>query len=608
MSLLNTKQGLATLLGCLAFSMALVGQDLQIHVINVGWGMSVLVEGPTGKSFLLDGGDVGKGTSKVVPYLQAKSISKTLDAIVLSHNHADHAGGLAEINSAGFKGTKNYYNGSVGGSSTALNWVSSVGATAMVPGTVLDLGGGATATCVVANGTVIGQTTQPTQADENDNSIALVIRYGGFSYLWEGDLGGAKDSLDTCSTRTSSQVDMEVPMINAISYGAPHALLPAAGADVIQVGHHGSESSSHPVYVKKTAPQVAIISVGQGQSGTWALPYTQTVDGVLLSGVSGCAGVAAPLLLQTEDGDQNYNNQRSTSGYAVGNVVVRTDGAHFWVSCNSDNADVPYIAADNLATERQGAGIPLGTEREFTCKGSSSNTVVATITSPTSSNATAGTAIAFAGSATDSSNTATLTYAWDFADGSKATGASASHTFAATGTYPVTFTATDNTGAFNAATKTMTVNSGGSTLTETFELGSKTGYAAGNVTETSGVWTLTNALIGTSSSDAKDGAKSVRVENGGIVAMNFDFPTGAKTVTLKAASYGSDASSTWGLFLSTNGGSTWTQVGSSVTTSSKTLATSTFTVNVTGAVRFEVKKLDTASTRVNIDDFQINGY
>ena len=606
MSLPRTKQGLVTLLGCLTCSLVLLGGDLQIHVINVGWGLSVLVQGPTGKVFLLDGGDTGKGTAKVVPYFKAKAIPTTLDAIVLSHNHADHAGGLAEVKAAGYTATKNYYNGSVGGSSVALNWVSSVGATAMTPGTVLDLGGGATATCVVANGTVIGQTTQPSQADENDNSIALVIRYGGFSYLWEGDLGGAKDALDTCSTRSSSQADLEVPMINAISYGAPHALLSAKGVDVIQVGHHGSESSSHPVYVKKTAPTVAIISVGQGESGTWALPYTQTVDGVLLSGVSGCAGVAAPLLLQTEDGDQNYNNQRSTSGYAVGNVLVRTDGAQFWVSCNSDNGDTPFIASGDLTSERMAAGIPLGTERAFSCKGA--NVVTASITAPASGNATAGTAVAFAGSATDSSSTATLTYAWDFNDGTHATGATASHTYASAGTYIVSFTATDNTGAFNTVTKTMTVASGGSTLTETFELGSKTGYAAGTVTETSGVWSLTNALIGTSASDAKDGSKSVRVENGGIVAMNFDFPTGAKTVTVKAAAYGTDAGSTWGLFYSKNAGSTWTQVGSSVTTSSTTLATSTFAVNVTGALRFELKKLDTASTRVNFDDFQINGY
>lgn len=150
--------------------------------------------------------------------------------------------------------------------------------------------------------------------------------------------------------------------------------------------------------------------------------------------------------------------------------------------------------------------------------------------------------------------------------------------------------------------------SAGSSLKETFDTGTKTAYAVGSVTLSTGTWTLDDALLGNTTADPKVGAQSVRTRNSGKITMAFDFPTGAKTVSVKHAKYGTDGSSTWGLWYSTNSGSTWTQAGSTVTTSSTTLATASFTMNVTGAIRFQIRKTDGTSNRVNFDDFQIAGY
>jgi endonuclease G len=147
------------------------------------------------------------------------------------------------------------------------------------------------------------------------------------------------------------------------------------------------------------------------------------------------------------------------------------------------------------------------------------------------------------------------------------------------------------------------------TFDETFESGSKTAYAAADVTLSSGSWNLNDALIGTSTSDAKTGTKSVRIRNTGTLSMNFDVTTGASTVTMSYAVYGSDASSAFQLWVSSNGGSTYTQVGTtSVTASSTTLSTATFTVNQSGTLRFQVRKTTGGTNRINIDDFTINSY
>jgi PKD repeat protein len=66
-------------------------------------------------------------------------------------------------------------------------------------------------------------------------------------------------------------------------------------------------------------------------------------------------------------------------------------------------------------------------------------------------------AVAVDGSASVDPEGAALEYAWDFGDGGTATGATASHSFGAAGTYPVTLTVTDAAGATATATESVTV-------------------------------------------------------------------------------------------------------------------------------------------------------
>jgi endonuclease G, mitochondrial len=152
------------------------------------------------------------------------------------------------------------------------------------------------------------------------------------------------------------------------------------------------------------------------------------------------------------------------------------------------------------------------------------------------------------------------------------------------------------------------VEAGTATLSEGFEAGTKTAYAVADVALGTGTWTMDDALIGTSSSDVKTGSKSARIRNSGTVTMKFDRTTGAGTVTIHHASFGSDASGTWGLFESQNGGSTWAQVGTSRSTTGGSFSTATFTVNLTGTIRFQLRKLDGGANRIDVDDIAITDF
>lgn len=69
-------------------------QQLEIHYINVNWGGSVLVKGPNGTTVLLEAGNTGKGTGRVLPYLQSIGIvpANGLDYTFAGHQHCDHIG------------------------------------------------------------------------------------------------------------------------------------------------------------------------------------------------------------------------------------------------------------------------------------------------------------------------------------------------------------------------------------------------------------------------------------------------------------------------------------------------------------------------------------
>ncbi len=142
-------------------------------------------------------------------------------------------------------------------------------------------------------------------------------------------------------------------------------------------------------------------------------------------------------------------------------------------------------------------------------------------------------------------------------------------------------------------------------LTEGFESGTKTSYASASVSLASGSWTLADALIGTSASDRKSGLASARMVNSGTITMNFNLTNGASAISIQSAVYGSDASSSYELWSSSNSGSSWTKVGNTVSVVGTSLTTSNFSLNVTGNVRFQIRKVSGGSARINIDNVQV---
>jgi endonuclease G len=143
--------------------------------------------------------------------------------------------------------------------------------------------------------------------------------------------------------------------------------------------------------------------------------------------------------------------------------------------------------------------------------------------------------------------------------------------------------------------------------TEGFESGTKTSYAAADVFLSTGWWYFDDALVGNLSTDRKTGAASARIRNVGSINTEFDYAS-AGTVTIQHAAFGTDGASSWELWVSTNGGASFTKVGATVSTTSTTLQTASFTVNSASAVRLSIRKVTGGTNRINIDNVAVNPF
>lgn len=443
---------------CLLFASGASAQNLEIHYINVGWGGSVLVKGPNGTTVLLEAGNTGKGTNKVVPYLESIGLPPAagLDYTIAGHQHCDHIGGMDEVVQAGYDvRVRNYYNGSSYSSTCADGWnAASATTTAGVPvvpisGEEILLGDGARLYFVAVNGSIAGGGSVAV-SDENDRSIAALVQYGGFDWLWASDMGGGSDA---CTGRSTTQTDVETSVITAISPGGAFPLISSQGIDVLHVNHHGSESSSNQNWMNLSRPAVAVISTGAGQSSGWDLPRIDVVEHVLLAQSTSCITVPPALVLQTEEGSPT-GSLTSFAGYSVGDIKFVTDGVSgFTVSADGAVTEGPNEVA--------AAGLPTTYSLDDGAPPPNQPPTVAT-PAAASPNPVTGTTAALSVLGSDDGGEAALTYTWSGAsfnpNGTNAA-KNTTATFAAPGTYTLTVTIADGGGLTATSSVDVVVNS-----------------------------------------------------------------------------------------------------------------------------------------------------
>ena len=213
---------------------------MELHVIDVGQGDAIALRTPAGRWLLFDagrtwaGGDAGRAA--VIPYLRRRGGDVVL--FVLSHPHADHVGGGASVIAA--LRPNAYWDGAYAGTSPPYRASLLAARDQHVvwrrvhPGDSLVVDGVRLHVLAPDSAWMIGL------KDPNAGSVVVRAEYGAVRMLLMGD----------------AEKGEEERLVEA--YGA------ALRADVLKVGHHGSNTSSTPPFLALVRPRIALISVGAG--------------------------------------------------------------------------------------------------------------------------------------------------------------------------------------------------------------------------------------------------------------------------------------------------------------------------------------------------------
>lgn len=227
---------LTLLTGCFpddtSVSQSVGEESLFVDIIDVGQGDSTFIRFPNNKTMLIDAGSRSE-SSKVINYIESRGVDK-IDYLVATHPHEDHIGGMADIIKTFDIGdiympkithtTKTFKNMIYAIKDKGLKIKPAKGGTEIFKDDAINID--------------ILAPNKSKYEGLNNYSVVVKITYQNTSFLFTGD-----------AERIS-----ENEMLNA-GYNLR--------ANVLKVGHHGSNSSTTKKFLEAVSPEIAIISCGK---------------------------------------------------------------------------------------------------------------------------------------------------------------------------------------------------------------------------------------------------------------------------------------------------------------------------------------------------------
>jgi competence protein ComEC len=271
------------------------GRGAELHMIDVGQGDAVALRTPRGRWIIVDagrawrGGDAGRAS--VIPYV--RRYGGAVAAFVLSHPHADHAGGAATVIRALRPAI--FWDGAYVGTSETYREALAAAAAAKVRWDRVRPGTRRTIDDVALEFLAPDSAWTRALDDPNEASVVIRARYGAVRFLLVGD----------------AEREEEGWLLARDSLGLR--------AEVLKVGHHGSSTSTTEGFLRAVRPRIALVSVGAGN--TYGHPSPRILASLAAEGAT---------VLRTD---------------RLGSIVVRTDGATVEIEAQGERwASLPASA------------------------------------------------------------------------------------------------------------------------------------------------------------------------------------------------------------------------------------------------------------------------
>ncbi|MBK9030958.1 MAG: MBL fold metallo-hydrolase [Myxococcales bacterium] len=286
----------------------------RVHLIDVGTGLALLVQGADFRLLYDAGsGDPGERPVRVLDYLaaaigpsgdgqcasagSAAPTRRTIDHVVLSHPHLDHGSALdlvlhcyqvddiwdsGRINDAVFY--RDFLTGVAEASGAryhtaalppADRTLEVKGLPVIIPTTVtwevfdegdrIVLGADAAMTILHAEAKA--------RPDPNENTIVLAVELGRTRLLLAGDAESGPRA-----DPSAALGDIEAHLVEEFAA--------AIDADILQVGHHGSKTSSRAAFLAAVSPTLALVSAGPKLYGGVRLPDDEVIAALAAVGAT----------------------------------------------------------------------------------------------------------------------------------------------------------------------------------------------------------------------------------------------------------------------------------------------------------------------------------
>ena len=214
---------------------------LKVHYLDVGQGDSIFIELPNNETMLIDAAESYQ-SENIINYLKNLNYQK-IDYVIGTHPHTDHIGGLRDIINT-FEIGKIYMPKVV---STTKTYESLLMA---IKEKNLKINTAKAGTSIIDTDALKINILAPnnsTYTELNNYSVVTKITYGTTKFLFMGD----------AEKLSENEIKENVT------------------ADVIKIGHHGSNTSSSIDFIKKVNAKYGIISVGLNNK--YNLPKEETI-------------------------------------------------------------------------------------------------------------------------------------------------------------------------------------------------------------------------------------------------------------------------------------------------------------------------------------------
>ncbi|MDZ7680944.1 MAG: DNA internalization-related competence protein ComEC/Rec2 [Fodinibius sp.] len=212
---------------------------MELTFFDVGQGDAALVSTPNDRHFLVDVGrwqpDYNSAKYVIIPHLKEKGIDK-LDAVFLSHPHADHIGGILELIDTVPIDT--IYNSGAQYDSQLYQNYQQLARQKNIPVIALSAGDRVPLDPAIRL-FVYGPPAAATASNVNNSSLILELIYGDTEFLFTGD-----------SERRQEE---------RLLHHFPHL----TDTDFLKVPHHGSKTSSTTSLLTTTTAQFGLVSLGK---------------------------------------------------------------------------------------------------------------------------------------------------------------------------------------------------------------------------------------------------------------------------------------------------------------------------------------------------------